>query len=69
MQPPVHVEGAFCGSLVPGGDFCPRIGAFLWMRRENSNRLSTQEVLFVEVWCWEGTFVHKKGIFCGRGRK
>ncbi len=30
MQPPVHAGGAFCGSLVPGGDFCPQAGAFLW---------------------------------------
>jgi len=35
MLPPVHVQGAFCGSSVPGGGFCPQAGAFLWMRRGN----------------------------------
>ena len=29
----VHAGGAQRGSSVPGGGFCPRTGAFLWMRR------------------------------------
>ena len=35
MQPPVHGEGALRGCTVPGGDFCPRMGVFLWMRKRN----------------------------------
>ena len=35
MLPPVHVQGAQRGSPVPGGDFCPQAGAFLWTRKEN----------------------------------
>ena len=34
MLPPVHAGGAFCGSLVPEGGFCPQAGAFLWTRRK-----------------------------------
>ncbi len=35
MQSPVHGEGAWRGRTVPGGDFCPRTGAFLWTRKRN----------------------------------
>ena len=63
----VHAEGAWCGCMVPAGGICPRMGAFLWMRRRNSCRLSTQRVLGVEVWCPQVAFVHGWGRFCGRG--
>ena len=36
MQPPVHTGGAQRGSSVPGGDFCPRLGVFLWMPQRNA---------------------------------
>ena len=64
----VHAEGAQRGSPVPGVGFCPQAGAFLWMRRGNSNRLSTRRVLSVEVRCREWAFVHRRGHFCGCGR-
>ena len=51
----------------PGGGFCPREEVFLWMRQGKCCRLSTQEVLFVEVWCQEVVFVHRRGHFCGCG--
>ncbi len=35
MLPPVHAGGAFCGSLVPEGNFCPQKRYLLWTRREN----------------------------------
>ena len=63
MQPPVRVQGTQRGSSVPGGDFCPQAGAFLWMRRGNSSRLSTQRELFVEVRCREGLLSTDRGIF------
>lgn len=31
MLLPVHVGGAWRGSLVPGGDFCPCRGCLSWM--------------------------------------
>jgi len=40
MQPHVHGEGAWRGQAVPGGDFCPRMGVFLWTRKRNATALS-----------------------------
>ena len=36
---------------------------------EKCNRLSTERVPGVDARCQEVTFVHKMGIFCGRGRE
>ncbi len=40
----VHKKGIFCGCGVFEGGICPQTGVFLWMQRENCNRLSTQRV-------------------------
>ena len=71
MLPPVHVQGAQRGSPVPGGDFCPQAGAFLWTRRGNSSRLSTNKAHFVDEmglcgchglrWCLSGASVCLSG--------
>ena len=71
MQPPVHAEGAQRGSTVLGVGFCPQAGAFLWMRRGNSNRLSTNKAHFVDEmglcgchglrWCLSGASVCLSG--------
>ena len=72
MLPPVHTGGAFCGSLVPEGGFCPRRRCFLWKFGARRWLLSTLRVPSVEVQCQEQpsgcpevTFVHKKGPFRG----
>ena len=36
MQSPVHGEGAWRGCTVPGGDFCPQMGVFLWTQKTNA---------------------------------
>ena len=65
----VHAEGAQRGSSVPGGGICPQAGAFVWMRRGNSSRLSTYRVPSVEVRCPGSDFRGPEGtpiqiIFC-----
>ena len=67
----VHMRGHFCGSLVPRSGFCPQTGYLLWMRRGNSNRLSTNKAHFVDEmglcgchglrWCLSGAFVSLSG--------
>jgi len=65
----VHAEGAFCGCGEGIATACPRRGCFLWKSGAGSGHLSTQRVLFVEVWCREWAFVHRRGHFCGCGEK